>query len=133
MTWKTSLAVAGALLMTTMRTSAHHAFAAEYDENRRITVSGVVTMLKWTNPHAWLYVDVESESGRVTQWSFEMGSPGGLVSRGWKKTDLKKGDHVTVQGFGAKNGKNVAATTVTLPDGRKLFGGFAATPGAPRK
>jgi hypothetical protein len=131
---KTLLAVAAALLVTTMRTSAHHAFAAEYDENRRITVSGTVTIFKWINPHAWLYVDGESENGKVTQWSFEMGSPGGLVSRGWKKTDLEKGDQVTVQGFGAKNGKNVAnATTVTLADGRKLFGGFAATPGAPRQ
>ena len=131
---KTSIAVAAALLMATMRTSAHHAFAAEYDVNRRITVSGIVTVFKWTNPHAWLYVDGDSERGEVTHWSFEMGSPGGLVSRGWKKTDLNKGDQVTVEGFGAKNGKNVAnATTVTLPDGRKLFGGFATSPGAPLK
>jgi hypothetical protein len=131
---KISLAVAAALLMTTMRMSAHHAFASEYDVNRRVAVSGIVTGLKWINPHAWLYVDGESDHGKVTRWSFEMGSPGGLVSRGWKKTDLKKGDHVTVEGFGAKNGKNVAnATTVTLPDGRKLFGGFGTTPGAPKK
>jgi len=131
---KTSLAVAAALLMTTMRTSAHHAFTAEYDVNRRITVTGIVTAFKWTNPHAWLDVDGDSERGKVTHWSFEMGSPGGLVSRGWKKAELKKGDQVTVEGFGAKNGKNVAnAATVTLPDGRKLFGGFATTPGAPLK
>ena len=120
------------LLLSAAPLHAHHAFAAEYDENRRIRVSGIVTVFKWTNPHGWLYVDGKSESGMVTRWSFEMGSPGGLVSRGWKKTDLKKGDQVTVQGFGAKNGKSGAnATTVTLPDGRKLFGGFATTPGAP--
>ena len=63
-----------------------------------------------------------------------MGSPGGLTRRGWKKAELKKGDRVTVAGFGAKNGTNVAnATTVTLPDGRKLFGGFQETPGNPFK
>src|SRR5262245_41909223 len=122
-----------ALLVTTMRISAHHAFAAEYDENKHIAVSGTVTNLKWINPHAWLFVDGRDERGKATKWSFEMGSIGGLTARGWKKTDLKVGDHVTVEGFGAKSGKNVAnPTIITLPDGRKLFGGFAATPGAPK-
>jgi Family of unknown function (DUF6152) len=131
---KTLLAVAVALVLTTMRITAHHAFAAEYDEHRRVTVSGTVTAFKWINPHAWLYVNGTGEHGKVTTWSFEMGSPGGLTARGWKKTDLKSGDQITIEGFGAKNGKKVAnATTVTLPDGRKLFGGFAATPGAPPK
>ena len=116
-----------------MRISAHHAFEAEYDENRRISVSGTVTNLKWINPHAWLYVDGRDERGKITKWSFEMGSTGGLTARGWKKTDLKAGDRVTVEGFRAKSGKNVANPTfITLPDGRKLFGGFAATPGAPK-
>ncbi len=126
--------VAAMFLLTAMRVSAHHAFAAEYDENKRVTVSGTVTGFKWTNPHAWLYVDEKTESGKLTSWGFEMGSPGGLMRRGWTKTELKKGDPVTVAGFGAKNGSNTAnATTVTLPDGRKLFGGFQSTPGAPPK
>ncbi len=125
---------AAALLLTTTRISAHHAFAAEYDESKRVTVSGTVTGFKWTNPHAWLYVDGKDESGKVTSWSFEMGSPGGLVHRGWRKMDLKKGDQVTVDGYAAKDGSNVAnARTVTMPDGRKLFGGFQTTPGAPAK
>jgi hypothetical protein len=123
-----------ALFLTAMRVSAHHAFAAEYDENKRVTVSGTVTGFKWTNPHAWLYVNEKAESGKVTSWSFEMGSPGGLTRRGWTRTELKMGDHVTVEGFGAKNGSKTAnATTVTLPDDRKLFGGFQSTPGAPPK
>src|SRR5215831_7931341 len=110
---KTLLAVAAALLLSTMRLSAHHAFAAEYDENRRVIVTGTVTEFKWINPHAWLYVEGKDKRGRVTTWSFEMGSPGGLVSRGWKKGELKSGDQITVEGFGAKNGKSVAnATTV---------------------
>ncbi len=129
---KTLCAVILSLLVLTMRLSAHHAFAAEYDENRRVSVTGTVTTFKWINPHAWLYIDGTDERGKITKWSFEMGSPGGLTSRGWKKTDVQVGDHITIEGFGAKNGKKVAnATTVTLPDGRKLFGGFAATPGAP--
>jgi hypothetical protein len=127
-------AAAAALLLTTMRISAHHAFAAEYDENKRVTVSGTVTSFKWTNPHAWLYVDGTDESGKVASWSFEMGSPNGLVRRGWRSTELKKGDQVTVEGYVAKDGGNVAnARNVTLPDGRRLFGGFQTTPGAPAK
>jgi hypothetical protein len=123
-----------ALLLTTMRISAHHAFAAEYDENKLVAVSGTVTAIKWTNPHVWLYVDGTDESGKVTSWSFEMGSPNGMVRRGWKRTDLKEGDQVSVDGYSAKDGGNVAnARTVTLPDGRKLFGGFQTTPGAPAK
>jgi len=127
-------AAAVALLWPATRASAHHAFAAEYDENKLVTVSGTVTTFKWTNPHAWLYVDGKDESGRVTSWSFEMGSPSSLVHRGWRSTELKMGDQVTVDGFAAKDGSNLAnASTVTLPDGRKLFGGFNSTPGAPVK
>jgi hypothetical protein len=127
-------AAAAALLLATIRISAHHAFAAEYDENKLVIVSGTVTGFKWTNPHAWLYVDGKDESDKVTSWSFEMGSPNGLLHRGWRQTDLNKGDQVTVAGYRAKNGRNVAnARTVNLPDGRKLFGGFQTTPGAPVK
>ena len=131
---KTFCVAAAALVLTAMRLSAHHAFAAEYDENKRVTVSGIVTRFEWTNPHGWLYVDQKDESGKVTSWSFELGSPGGLTRRGWTRAELKKGDQVTVEGFGAKDGSNKAnASTVTLPDGRKLFGGFQTTPGAPAK
>ena len=124
-------AVIASLLMTT-RISAHHSFAAEYDVKRLVTVSGTVTGFKWTNPHAWLYIDGKDTTGRIIRWSFEMGSPGGLLHRGWKKMELKNGNRVTVEGYGAKNGTNVAnASTVTMPDGRKLFGGFQETPGNP--
>ena len=131
---RTVCAAAAALLLATMRISAHHAFTAEYDENKRVTVSGTVTKFEWTNPHAWLYVDGKNESFKVNSWSFEMGTPNGLLHRGWRRTELKKGDQVTVEGYRAKDGSNVAnARTVTMPDGRKLFGGFQSTPGAPAK
>jgi hypothetical protein len=131
---RTVCAAAAALLLATMRISAHHAFAAEYDENKRTTVSGTVTRFEWTNPHVWMYVDGKDESDKATSWSFEMGSPGGLLHRGWRRTELKKGDQVTVEGYRAKDGRNVAnASTVTMSDGRKLFGGFQSTPGAPLK
>ena len=122
------------LLLTTMRIDAHHAFASEYDETKRVKLSGTVTEFKWTNPHAWVSVEGNVESGKVITWNFEMGSPNGLLTRGWKKTDIKVGDQIIVEGFGAKDGSNVAnAATITRSDGRKLFGGFQATPGAPVK
>jgi hypothetical protein len=131
---KTMCAAAAVLLLTAMRVSAHHAFTAEYDENKRVTVSGTVTRFEWTNPHAWLRVEGRDENLKVTSWSFEMGSPNGLLRRGWRQAELKKGDQVTVDGYRAKDGSNVAnARTVTLPDGRKLFGGFQSTPGAPAR
>jgi uncharacterized protein DUF6152 len=130
---RTWWAAAAALLLATMRISAHHAFAAEYDEHKLVTVSGKVTGFTWSNPHAWLYVEGKDEGGKAAAWSFEMGSPNGMLHRGWKRTDLEKGDPVTVEGYHAKSSKNVAnARTVTLPDGRKLFGGFQTTPGAPK-
>ncbi len=126
--------VALALLILTIPMRAHHAFAAEYDENKPITVSGKVVRFTWENPHAWLIVDGPAEGGKTTRWSFEMGSPGGLTHRGWKRTALKSGDIITVTAFGAKDGsKKANVRVVTLPDGRKLFGGFQSTPGAPAK
>ena len=121
-----------ALLLTAGQAAAHHSFAAEFDEHKVVMVSGTVTSFQWTNPHVWLYLDGADESGKAGKWKFEMGSPNGLTSRGWKKSDLKKGDAITIQGFAAKDAENMAnATTVTLADGRKLFGGFKTTPGAP--
>jgi hypothetical protein len=129
---KTFCAVAAALLLWTTRTSAHHAFSAMYDEHKLVTVSGIVTKMEWVNPHVLMYVDGKDESGKTGHWKFEMGSPGGMMSRGWEKTTLKTGDTITVEGFRARNGSKVAnPRTVTLPDGRKLFGGFQSTPGAP--
>jgi hypothetical protein len=127
-------AAAAALLLAAMRIPAHHAFAAEYDENKPVTVSGIVTRFEWTNPHAWMYVDGKDESNKAASWSSEMGSPNGLLHRGWRRMELKKGDQVTVEAYRAKDGSNLAnARTVTMPDGRKLFGGFHTTPGAPVK
>ena len=131
---KILLAALSFLLFTAIRTTAHHSFDAEYDVNKVVTVSGVVTRFEWTNPHALLYVDGKDAEGKAGSWKFEMGAPGGLESRGWKKADLQNGDRITVDGYAAKGGTNLAnARTVTLADGRKLFGGFQSTPGNPFK
>jgi len=94
---------------------AHHSFAAEYDGSKPITLKGTVTKVEWTNPHAWLYINVKDDDGKMTNWGFELGSPGSLQSRGWTRTSLKIGDAVIIDGTLAKNGsKRVNSKTVTL-------------------
>jgi len=127
-------AVCLAMLLAAIPAPAHHAFSAEFDSNKRVKVSGVVTKLEWTNPHAWLYVDVKDDSGKVTNWAFEMGSPNTLIRQGWRKTALKEGDQVAIEGYAAKDGSKIAnARSVTLPDGRKVFAGSPETDGGPAK
>jgi len=122
------------LVLGAMPAWGHHAFIAEFDVNKRVKVSGTVTKLEWTNPHAWLYLDEKDESGKVTNWAFEMGSPNTLIRQGWRRTALKQGDQVTVEGYAAKDGSNNAnARSVTLADGTKVFAGSPATDGGPAR
>jgi hypothetical protein len=109
------LAVCG-LLVAGERALAHHSFAAEFDSNKPITLTGKVTKVEWTNPHVWIYFNVvDKESGKTTNWGMEMGPPHGLQRRGWRRETLKLGDELTVQGSLAKNGtKRMNARSVTL-------------------
>ena len=107
--------IACSLLLAGVQVAAHHSFAAEFDANKKITVTGSVTKVEWTNPHVWIYLNVKDEKGTVSNWGFEMGPPHGLQRRGWKRETLKLGDQVTVAGSMAKNGtKRMNASTVTL-------------------
>ena len=102
---------------------AHHSFAAEFDANRPVSMTGTVTKIEWTNPHVWFYLDVKDESGKVGNWGFEMGSPNGLMRAGWTRNSMKPGEVVTVEGSRAKDGSNhVNARSVVLTStGQKLF------------
>ena len=108
--------VAFGLLVAGARVSAHHSFAAEFDSEKPITLTGIVTKVEWTNPHVWFYVNVKDEkTGATTNWGAEMGPPHGLQRRGWRQNTLKIGDSVTVAGSLAKNGaKRMNASKVTL-------------------
>ena len=128
---KSSVLVAGlALLISAVPVLAHHSFEAEYDQNKPMKVTGTVTKMEWTNPHARFYVEVKDENGNVTNWNFELGSPNVLTRQGWKRDALKVGDNVTVEGYLAKDGSKMAnARRVTLPDGRKVFAGSSGDGG----
>ena len=125
---RTSVFAAGMTLMAAaIPLLAHHSFAAEYDSNKPIKISGVVTKVEWMNPHARFYVDVKGADGKVTNWNFELGAIPVLLKQGWTKNSLKAGDEVTVEGSAAKdNSTSANARSVTLPGGRRVFGGSSA-------
>ena len=110
---------------------AHHAFSAEFDASKPVTLEGAVAKMEWLNPHAWLWIDVTDADGKVLQWGIEFGPPNALFRRGWRKSSVPIGAQVTVTGYLAKDGRPIAnANRVTLPDGRTLFAGSSGT-GAP--
>src|SRR5690606_2213772 len=101
---------------------AHHSFAAEYDANAPVTLSGVVTKVEWTNPHARFYVDVKEPDGSVTNWNLGLASPNVLRGNGARRASLEVGDDVLVGGAAAGSGAKMAnARVVRLADGTRVF------------
>jgi len=126
------LAAAGVLILAAAApVVAHHAFAAEFDGSRPVTLKGTVTKMEWINPHAWLHMEVKGPDGKVVAWAIEGGAPNALLRRGWNKNSVPPGTPITVEGFRAKDGSNRAnGREATLANGQKLFLGSTGT-GAP--
>jgi hypothetical protein len=105
--------------------SAHHSFAAEFDAAKPFSLTGTVTKVVWSNPHAWVYFDVaDASTKRTTNWAVELNSPNALMRAGWRRDTLKLGDVVTIEGSLAKDGSPTGnARSVTTATGQKLFAG----------
>ena len=121
-----SACIALGLATMAVRMQAHHAFAAEFDAEKKVTLVGTVVLMEWVNPHAWLTLDVPDAAGKPERWQLEFGPPNALFRRGWRKSSLTTGMKVSATAFLAKDGRKVAnADKVTLPDG-SVFGAGSA-------
>jgi len=132
--------VAASALAAALPLAAHHSFAAEHDAEKPVTVKGIVSKVAWVNPHAYLYVTMKGAGGKETTYAFETSSPNALMRRGWKRTTLKEGDAVTIEGYLAKDTRplpdgsiHANARQVTLGDGKTVFAGSASGETAPAK
>jgi hypothetical protein len=121
---KPVLAAGIALVLGAAPILAHHSYSAEFDRNKRITITGTVTRVEWANPHARFYFDAKNDKGEMVNWNFELASPNGLMRLGWTRNSLKVGDVITVEGTLARNNPYVGNTTnVRLQGGKRLFAG----------
>ena len=109
---------------------AHHSFAAEYDANKPIKLTGTVTKIEWTNPHCYFYIDVKNaETGKIDNWALELGNPNALLRNGWTPNSVKIGEEVTVERTRAKDGTFLgnARSMVLASTGQRLFAGSSQT------
>jgi hypothetical protein len=105
----------------------HHSFASEFDADKPVILEGRVTRVEWMNPHAYISIDVQMESGKTANWELELGSPNALQREGWTRNTLKPGDRIKVRGYRARDGSPLAnALDVRLSDGRRVFAGSSA-------
>jgi hypothetical protein len=129
---KLVVTLAGLLVAAAAPMLAHHSFAAEFDDTKKVMLKGAVVKVEWQNPHIWIYMDAKDDNGKTARWQCEGGPPNTLTRNGWTKNALKEGDQVTIDGRMAKDGTNTCnARSVTLPDGRIVFAG-AAEDGGPK-
>jgi len=114
--------VGAAWLLAGASAAAHHSFAAEFDVNRPVKLTGTVTKLEWTNPHAWVFIDAKDDKGVAQSWAIELVGINDLLRLGWGRNRVKTGDVINVDGFGAKNGTNtVNAASVSLANGELVW------------
>jgi hypothetical protein len=113
---------------------AHHSFAAEFDRNKVVNITGTIIKMEWVNPHAWIHVAAKNPDGTTTEWMIEANTPNGLLRRGFTKKSLEEGTEVVIRGYQAKSGDNKAnGSSMTFKDGKKLFLGSSSGDEEPEK
>ena len=123
------LSLTAGLLVHALPVRAHHSFPAQYDASKQITLTGKITKVEWTNPHIFVYIDVEDEkTGAVANWALEMGGPNALLRLGWKRDSLKVDDVIIVEGSLARDGSNLAnaKSIVMASTGKRMLAGSSA-------
>jgi hypothetical protein len=124
--------VAGMAMAAGLPAWAHHSFAAAYDTTKSVTVQGTIVQVRLTNPHSWFFIDVkDAATGQVNRWSFEAGTPSGMIRNGFKATEFKAGTPVTIKGFHARDASQNAGMVqqIIMTDG-KTYGMFGPQEGA---
>jgi hypothetical protein len=129
---QTFVGVAAGLLLAAVPVWAHHAFSAEFDADKPVTLRGALTKMEWSNPHGWIFLDVKEQDGATNNWAVEFGTPNALVRRGLRMADFVVGSEIVISGFRAKDGTHTAnGRTIKFADGREFFVGAEGTPVLP--